>query len=335
MAIYRPCPNRISCPATILLPGMGVVEDPDSPLMNLSSEAPDPINFIGINYEQFIPQPDDPWQWWQDTGGYGGNTTGTNQNNANDNARNQNQDNAVGGDQSNPETPPGGPVRPTPTLYENEVQTCGVPCSGGGTYEYTVPAGTVRSAISQEEANARAASICETRAGINPLCFITDTLPGACKDDAYSEYVQVGGGSPFVDQVPPYSYLFSIIDGSLPTDLVLDVYTGEIYGSPSATGNFTFTVRAVDAVFNVVDKQFNIAVLGITTDELEGATSGTAYSDTLVGDLPPGYTGVWSITGGALPGNLVLDPNTGVISGSNPGTKGDHYFQVTFTATST
>lgn len=335
MAIYRPCPNRVTCPATVLLPGMGVIEDPDSPLMNLSSEAPDPINFLAVDYSIQTPPPESPWQWWQDPGGFGGGSSTISQNDANDTATNFNQNGSWDNWDSNPTQPGGpgvGPQRQKPTIYQSAAQTCGVPCTGGGTFEYTLPAGTVQSINSQEEADEKAASICEERAGVNPLCFITDTLPGECKDAEYSQFVQVGGGTPFTGQVPSYSYLYSIVGGALPTGLTLDVYTGEIYGTPTTTGNYTFTVRAVDSAFNVVDKDFSIVIIEVTSDRLLGGVVSSAYSQSLIGDIPAGFTGTWEVTAGFLPTGLTLDPATGAITGT-PTVKGTYTFQVTLTAT--
>ncbi len=54
----------------------------------------------------------------------------------------------------------------------------------------------------------------------------------------YSSFVTVVGG------VPPYT--FTLLSGSLPTGLSLNATTGELSGTPSADGPFTFVIRVTD-----------------------------------------------------------------------------------------
>ena len=341
MAIYRPCPNHITCPAVTRLQGQGVIEDPDSPFMNFSSEAPDPVNYLGVFYNDYFPPPDSPYQWSQ-IGGPGSPVTGyfggTSQQHSDDNAKTNGQDAGWNNQQEPPGTPwTSGPGGSPPDIFENAAVTCGEACEAGGTYEYTVEAGTVH-ALTQEEADALAVSLCAERKADDPLCIGNETLAGGCLNEAYSEFITVSGGTPFTDQVPPYSYLYGIGDGALPNGLELDVYTGEIYGSPDTGGNYTFTVTVMDSVFNTTSEQFSIDIVEITSGTLEGAVIGTNYSQQLIGVVPAGCTGVWSITGGTLPAGLTLDPATGIISsplgtGPDAGENGDHSFQVTLTVT--
>ena len=335
MAIYRPCPKRITCPAVTRLVGQGVGEDPDSPFFNFSSEAPDPINYLGVFYNDYFPPPDSPYQWAQigSSGSYtGGYFGGVSQQDSNDNARNNVQDAGW----NNEQEPPGAPWTSGPTgspgdIFENAAVTCGEACEAGGTFEYTVEAGTVH-AKTQEEADALAASLCDERKTEDPLCIGNETLAGGCLNEAYSVFIAVSGGTPFTDQVPPYSYLYGISDGALPTGLELDVYTGEIYGTPTVSGNYTFTVTVLDAVFNTTSEQFSIAVVEITSGTLESAVVALDYSQTLIGVVPAGCTGAWAVTSGSLPAGLTLDPATGAITGTpDPGSNADYSFQVTLT----
>ena len=333
MAIYRPCPKHITCPAVTRLQGQGVVEDPDSPFFNFSSEAPDPINYLGVYYFSDFAPPDTPYQWAQIDGGYtGGYFGGVSQQDSNDNARTNVQDGAWGNRQEPPGTPwTSGPEMARPEIFESAAVTCGVECEAGGTFEYTVEAGTIH-ALTQEEADAKAVSLCDERKGIDPLCISNNTLLGGCLNEVYTDQIFASGGTPFTNQVPPYSYLYGISDGALPTGLELDVYTGEIYGTPDTGGNYTFTVSVLDAVFNSTSEQFSIAVVEITSGTLESAVVALDYSQTLIGVVPAGCTGVWSITGGSLPAGLSLDAATGAITGDpDAGTNGDHSFQVTLT----
>ena len=76
-----------------------------------------------------------------------------------------------------------------------------------------------------------------TGGGTNPVIITTSSLPAATVGVAYSATLTATGG------IPPYTW--SVIAGALPTGLSLSG-TGNITGTPSATGTFNFTVQAVD-----------------------------------------------------------------------------------------
>ena len=332
MAIYRPCPNHITCPAVTRLQGQGVIEDPDSPFMNFSSEAPDPVNYLGVFYNDYFPPPDSPYQWSQ-IGGPGSPVTGyfggTSRQHSNDTARTNGQDAGWNNEQEPPDPPSrGGPRAPRPTIFENAAVTCGVTCEAGGTFEYTVEAGTVH-ALTQEEADSIASSLCRSRAGINPLCINNTSLVGGCVGEDYIEQILVSGGQPFPSGFP---YLSGISEGTLPPGLEIEPTTGTITGTPTTGGTYNVTVSALDATFSITTKAFTIAIAEISSETLESAIVGSAYAQTLIGVVPSGCTGVWSVTGGSLPAGLTLDPNTGAITGTpDAGEQGDHTFQVTLT----
>jgi hypothetical protein len=142
----------------------------------------------------------------------------------------------------------------------------------------------------------------------------------------YSQALAGAGG------LPPYSW--SVVSGSLPNGLTLNA-NGTITGTPSIANSFTFTVQLSDNAAppqTPVQKQFVITIsagLTITTTSLPNATVGVLYSQTLgvVGGSAP-YT--WSITAGALPAQLSLNPNTGAITGI-PSAAGASTFTATVT----
>ncbi len=159
------------------------------------------------------------------------------------------------------------------------------------------------------------------------LLFITTTsLPGATYGTAYSATVAASGGT------PPYTW--SRASGSLPTGLALAAATGQITGTPSSTGTYTFSVRVTDSgspaqttsqsLSIVVGTATTAPALSIATSSLPGGTVGAAYSVTLVGSGgTPAYT--WSIFSGSLPPGLILSGTTGQVSGT-PSASGNYNF---------
>jgi hypothetical protein len=145
----------------------------------------------------------------------------------------------------------------------------------------------------------------------------------------YNQPLAGTGGAP--------GYTWTLASGSLPGGLTLtsSPTIGTIAGTPNATGAFPFTIRLSDSYNppNTFTKQFAITIsagLTITTAQtLPNATVGVAYSQTLIaaGGATP-YT--WSITTGALPTTLSLNPSTGAITGTPTAAA-----TVTFTATVT
>jgi hypothetical protein len=142
----------------------------------------------------------------------------------------------------------------------------------------------------------------------------------------YSQAITASGGT------APYS--FSVISGSLPTGLTLTT-GGLLAGTPTATGSFTFTVRATDANGCLGTRQYTIIInpAGCPTITVSPATipptvPNVPYNQQLTASGGAGpYT--FSVTNGAFPAGLNLS-SAGLISGT-PTQAGA--FTVTVTAT--
>ena len=150
-------------------------------------------------------------------------------------------------------------------------------------------------------------------------------LPSDSVGVSYTVTLAAAGGT------SPYTWAVSA--GGLPGGLTLDAKSGSIFGTPTASGSFGFTVKVTDNASNTASKQFTIAVaagLIITTAPvLPNGAIGATYSQTLgaAGGAAP-YS--WSVTQGALPGGLTLDPSTGAIAGT-PAASGSFAFTVKVT----
>ena len=72
-----------------------------------------------------------------------------------------------------------------------------------------------------------------------PMQFSGSSLATAAVGSAYSATLKVTGGA------PPYS--FKVISGTLTSGLSLSAATGLISGTPTASGQFGFTVQVSDS----------------------------------------------------------------------------------------
>ena len=86
--------------------------------------------------------------------------------------------------------------------------------------------------------------------GIVTLTVNPATLPDAVFGKAYSQTVTATGGT------APYT--FSITAGALPPGLTLNAATGVIGGTPTTTGNDTFTVQARDVNGNIGSRAYTM-----------------------------------------------------------------------------
>jgi len=178
--------------------------------------------------------------------------------------------------------------------------------TASGQYSFTVQAqdsaATTQIAISTSNIGIAAATAPQ---------ITTSALPNGTVQLAYSATPAATGGT------PPYSW--SVVSGSLPSGLTLDTSTGAITGTPTAAGQYSFTLRAQDSAASpqTVSKQFGISVgtsaPQITTSTLPNGILKAAYSATLAatGGTP---TYIWSIASGSLPTGLLL-ASSGQISG--------------------
>lgn len=166
---------------------------------------------------------------------------------------------------------------------------------------------------------------------VPPPTITTNSLADGTVGTAYSATLQESGGVS--------GFTWSITAGALPAGLSLNASTGAITGTPTTAGTSNFTARVTDSGSPALSdsKALSITIhpppLTVTTSSLPAGDEGLAYSTTLAtsGGTPPV---TWSITVGALPGGLVLNPATGQISGT-PTTPGTFNFTIQATDSGT
>jgi hypothetical protein len=161
---------------------------------------------------------------------------------------------------------------------------------------------------------------------IGLLLDITSTgLLYATNGVSFNVQLQATGGT------TPYTWSLTPGSASLPSGLTLSA-SGQISGTPTATGEFGFRVRVTDASAATSDEPFFINVRStpvvITTTTLPNGTVGVPYSAFLqaLGGQPPLWWGL-AADSAPLPQGLSMSAGTGEIFGT-PTTAGAFYFFV-------
>ena len=204
---------------------------------------------------------------------------------------------------------------------------------GSGQYTWTVSGGTLPAGLSLNSATGQIVGT-PTAAGtpsftiqvtdtnqvtaakafvvtINPPPAITTAspLPQGTVGAKYSQTLVITGGT--------LPFTFSVTAGTLPAGVARNSATGQISGTPTTAGSFSFTIQVTDVNQATASKAFALTINpppSITTASLPTGTLGIYYSATVAasgGTAPL----VWTITAGALPAGLTLNSATGQISG--------------------
>ncbi|MDD3040980.1 S-layer homology domain-containing protein [Bacteroides sp.] len=167
----------------------------------------------------------------------------------------------------------------------------------------------------------------------NPDALVIDTSDpvGGTVGTAYA-------GHTFTSTGGTYSKTYTVTSGTLPGGLTL-ASDGALSGTPTAYGDFTFTVTATDSASTPVTDSHSYsmtidpaALVIDTTNPLDG-TEGTAYAGHTF--MATGGTGskTYAVTSGALPDGLTLASH-GALSGT-PTAYGNFTFTVTATDSAT
>jgi hypothetical protein len=166
---------------------------------------------------------------------------------------------------------------------------------------------------------------------VNPASSLTlspTTLPSGTVSSFYSTPLSATGGSG--------SYTFAITSGSLPSWLSLNMASGLLNGLPTTSGVSTFTITATDSRTAALlgSQTYTLRVnspgsLTLSPATLPSATANGAYSTTL-GATGGSGTYTFAATSGSLPSWLLLNPSTGLLSGT-PTTSGTSTFTITAT----
>ncbi|MGG1945749.1 putative Ig domain-containing protein [Trinickia sp. NRRL B-1857] len=148
--------------------------------------------------------------------------------------------------------------------------------------------------------------------GAPSIAVTPSSLPGATQGSSYSRTIAASGGT------APYTY--AITGGSLPSGLALSS-AGLLSGTPTVSGNFSFTVTATDSsggsgpYTGTATYSLSVAanMPSISTSTLANGEIGATYNQTITAGGSTGpYT--FSVVSGSLPAGVTLTSG-GTLSG--------------------
>jgi uncharacterized protein (TIGR03437 family) len=191
-----------------------------------------------------------------------------------------------------------GPLPPGLTMSDGG-RISGI-CNLPGRYPFTLR--VTDSTLSSQDRDI----VMQVEFALPPLFISTASLPGAAVGAPYKFAVNISGGR------QPYALR---IVGALPPGLGL-AQSGEITGTPTSAGSFTFTLQVVDVSGSSLLKTFTI-VVGNLRYTGPATISMFALEDVKIPLVAEGGTAPyrWVLTAGSLPGGISLS-NDGVLSGT-------------------
>ena len=137
-------------------------------------------------------------------------------------------------------------------------------------------------------------------------------------DDTIVATVELG--KPYSDGVSANAYpapTYELAAGALPQGITLNASTGELIGTPTSTGAFSFTINARNSI-GVLAHALNLSVQQAPQNMSVSAPTQLNVGDQYEGKATAGGfpSPTYSVASGSLPDGVSLDPITGMLSGA-------------------
>lgn len=213
-----------------------------------------------------------------------------------------------------------------------------ITASGGrGTYTWRVSQGALPDGLALGDAGSPATTLAGTPTASGQFAFTVEVSDGATTATVDLTLVVNESARPLIilpttlataDELVPYSatitaqdgngmgYTWSVVAGALPAGLTLapeGTPSTQLAGTPTEDGAFTFTVQVQDSAGNLASRELTLTVtaapLMVLTATVPDGSVAAPYEAIVrgVGGSDAGFT--WSVTAGALPGGLTLEPS--------------------------
>ena len=209
----------------------------------------------------------------------------------------------TGGGQGIPVTGGGsGTDSPTsPVWFANSAQSATVNCPLGGTFTLLVASGQFFKPT-RAQADAVALSYARSQVDSEPYCLSSITNH-ACAGEVLAATISV---SPSVDVT------WTLQSGTVPVGMTFS--GGVLSGTPLVAGSYSFLIRATQSNGSYSQRSYSIQVISLMVNLPIGQedTAYSAFPSQSGGTLPVN----WSISDGALPTGLSINPSTGEVSGT-------------------
>jgi len=182
----------------------------------------------------------------------------------------------------------------------------GVP-TAAGTFNFTVRATDAHGATGTQSYSLFTSSAV--------VVLVPASLPGAVAESNYSQFMLGSGGT------APYT--FAISAGTLPPGLSLNATTGALLGTPTAPGNYNFTIRATDSSTGTgapffATQNYTVTVsaptITLSPATLNPPQLGVAFNQQITASGGNGsYT--YAVSAGSLPAGMTLSSG-GLLAGT-------------------
>jgi hypothetical protein len=254
------------------------------------------------------------------------------------------------------------PVIPSLFVGVSVGTTCKLVGSGGTPpYSFSILSGSLPTGLSLNSSTGAITGTPSAQGGFSIVAQIADsgslTFPRSVSFNVGSGLFPVYGHTtpPPGAKSTPYSFqvlmadvtgstsgiTYSVVSGSLPAGLSLNSSTGYITGSPTTIGTSWFTIRGtksgatLDEPMSILINSAISAITGSVTlpNELRNMTIGIPVDAQIAFSAGLGVgTIVWSVSSGALPSGLSMDPK-GRVTGTPSAVTATTYTQPTITLT--